>query len=105
LTGEVLGCQAARRRGHSCRLLLDARCRVQLISVKANSNEAGNQQQHTGRDQTTSERHSGTHQKSRAMHCAKRSACSKINQVNNSGEAVGRPASGPDGSTQNSARP
>jgi len=43
----------------SSRRASDARSRVQIISMKANSNEAGNQQQRTGRNQTIRERHSG----------------------------------------------
>jgi hypothetical protein len=79
--GEVPGCQAARRCDHSCgpwsksgagpsagrvrfsrRRLgagLDASRRVQRVSLKNKSHEAGNQQQSTGRDQAMREGHSG----------------------------------------------
>jgi hypothetical protein len=70
---------------------LDARSRVQIISMKANSNEAGNQQQRTGRNQTIRERHSGPIK--RAERCtAPNAARVQKSTSNHSEEAVGRPS-------------
>jgi len=75
----------------SCHRASDARSRVQIISMKANSNEAGNQQQRTGRNQTIRERHSGPIK--RAERCtAPNAARVQKSTSNHSEEAVGRPS-------------